>query len=66
MESVMIRTANPEALKATLDDLVGGPHRVLLDTVQPEGDRYLVEVETPNSGFIIFACQNQGYGEVVV
>lgn len=65
MGNILIRSANPEALKATLDDLAAGPHRVLLETVKPDGDLYIVEVNSANVGFLIFACKNQGYGQVV-
>ena len=60
-ERVKIRTTNPQALRDTLIELVGGRHEVLLYTYA-DG---VVEVETDNPGFLVFACRNQGYGEVV-
>lgn len=56
-----IRTPNPEALRDTLLQLVGGHHEVLLDTYV-DG---VVEVETTNPGFLAFAVEGQGYGQVV-
>ena len=60
---ILVRTANPEMLDRTVQQLgpavvVGAP-----DYIQVDGC-YVVRV-FGNPGFIKFAITNQGYGEVV-
>lgn len=59
--TVKIKTPNPEALSDTLGMLRPGLHVVKIDTYS-EG---VVDVETNNPDWLVFACQRQGYGEVV-
>ena len=60
---ILVRTANPEMLDQTVQQLgpavvVGAPDYVKVD------DCYVVRV-FGDPGFIKFAITNQGYGEVV-
>ena len=61
---IRIRTANPDALDATLQLLpvVGGPAVVIEGS--HDGDTCLVRV-FGDPGFVKYAITKQGYGEVV-
>lgn len=54
-----IRTGNPDALDATMQDL-----GAVVVEGSFDGDSALVRC-FGNAGFVRFACENQGYGEVI-